>query len=68
MINTANKLKTLTVHVYKSAGSWRWRLKSANGRIVADSAEAYVTKRGADRAAGVLSNALIVIAENTRKH
>jgi uncharacterized protein YegP (UPF0339 family) len=29
-------------HVYKdNAGEWRWHLKAANGRIVADSGEGY---------------------------
>ncbi len=27
-----------------AAGYWRWRLKAANGKIVADSGEGYVTK------------------------
>ncbi|MCK0141329.1 DUF1508 domain-containing protein [Aliiroseovarius sp. F20344] len=31
--------------VYKDfAGDWRWRLKSSNGNIVADSAEGYRNK------------------------
>jgi uncharacterized protein YegP (UPF0339 family) len=27
-----------------SAGGWRWRLRSQNGNVVADSAEAYVRR------------------------
>lgn len=37
--------------VYKdTAGQWRWRLRSRNGRVVADSAEGYASKRNARRA------------------
>jgi uncharacterized protein YegP (UPF0339 family) len=33
-------------HIYKdSSGEWRWRLKAANGNIVADSAEGYSSKQ-----------------------
>jgi uncharacterized protein YegP (UPF0339 family) len=28
--------------VYRSKNGWRWRAKARNGKIVADSAEAYV--------------------------
>lgn len=38
-------------HFYRdAAGEWRWRLKARNGRIVADSAEGYTRKDGAERA------------------
>lgn len=33
-----------------TSGDWRWRLRAANGRIVADSAEGYASKRNAKRA------------------
>lgn len=33
-----------------AAGNWRWRLRSANGRIVAVSAEGFACKRNAGRA------------------
>lgn len=37
--------------IYKDArGEWRWRLKSANNRTVADSAEGYKTRYGAEHA------------------
>jgi uncharacterized protein YegP (UPF0339 family) len=42
------------IHVYKGAGGrqrWRWRVVAANGRVVADSGEAYLTKWNAKRAA-----------------
>ena len=32
--------------LYKDGNNqWRWRLKAANGRIIADSAEAYVNRQ-----------------------
>jgi len=32
-------------HVYKDdAGEWRWRLKAANGKVLADSGEGYSSK------------------------
>lgn len=34
-----------------SAGEWRWRLKAANNETIADSAEGYETRGGAERAA-----------------
>lgn len=37
-----------------TAGQWRWRLLAANGRVIADSAEAYTRKSDACRAVGVL--------------
>lgn len=44
---------------YKDAkGEYRWRLRAANGLIVADSAEGYVKKANATRAA-VLIRSLI---------
>ena len=33
--------------VYQARDGYRWRLWSANGRIVAESGEAYVTQQGA---------------------
>ena len=35
----------MTYEYYKDhKGEWRWRLKAANGRIIADSAESYKEK------------------------
>lgn len=31
-------------------GQWRWRLRAANGRIIADSGEAYSSRSGCRRA------------------
>ena len=37
--------------VYRDkSGDWRWRLRAANGRIVADSAEGYASRRNLYRA------------------
>lgn len=40
-------------YVYRdAAGEWRWRLRSSgNRKIIADSAESYVSKGGAEDAA-----------------
>lgn len=36
----------MTYVYYKDAkGEWRWRLKAANGRIIADSGEGYSTEQ-----------------------
>ena len=33
-------------HVYKdSSGEWRWRLRAANGNVLADSGEGYSSKQ-----------------------
>lgn len=37
-------------HIYKARDGWRWRLVARNGRIIADSGEAYTRKRAADNA------------------
>ena len=55
------KFKTYTITVYKAADGWRWRMKAANGRSVADSGEAYSTKRGAERAAYAVVDAEIIV-------
>lgn len=36
--------------VYKAKDGWRWRLVAANGRVVADSGEAYTRKHDAEKA------------------
>lgn len=32
-----------------NAGEWRWRLVASNDEIIADSAEGYASKQGAER-------------------
>lgn len=59
------------LHVYQSSSSpyepepdWRWRLKSPNGRIIADSGEGYSSKGNAMKAAQRLVDATIVIVQD----
>jgi uncharacterized protein YegP (UPF0339 family) len=41
-----------TIQTYRDrTGEYRWRMRAKNGRIIADGAEGYKTKRGARRAA-----------------
>lgn len=47
--------------VYRSPDGWRWRLQAKNGKIVADSGEAYARKRNAEKAALALAAARIVV-------
>jgi hypothetical protein len=54
-------MKPLTLTVYQARDGWRWRLKAANGRIVADSGEAYSTKANARRASKRLLAPVIVV-------
>lgn len=45
-------MKQPTITVYRdSAGQWRWRLQTANSRVIADSSEGYASRRNAIRAA-----------------
>lgn len=37
--------------VYEGRDGWRWQLKAANGKIIADSGEAYSSEYNAVRAA-----------------
>ena len=47
----------MTFNVYKDrAGEYRWRLKSPNGRIVADSAEGYINKADAIHGIGLVKS------------
>jgi uncharacterized protein YegP (UPF0339 family) len=41
----------MKLRIYEDkSGEWRWRLRAANGRTIADSGEGYKTKRGVIRA------------------
>lgn len=53
----------LFVTTYQSKDGWRWRLKARNGRIVADSGEAYASRPNALRAARRLCCAVIFMGE-----
>ena len=43
-----------------TAGGWRWKLQSRNGRVIADSGEAYTERRHAVRAVAALRKAVAV--------
>ena len=48
----------MKIQIYKDKrGEWRWRIKTKNGRVIADSAEGYKRKSGAARAAYRLCDA-----------
>ena len=44
------RFTTTTFRIYRARDGWRWRAVRANGRIVADSGEAYTRKASARRA------------------
>ena len=56
-------MKTPLFEVYPAKDGWRWRLRAANGRIVA-TGEAHTRKADAVRAAAALSG----LAELASKH
>ena len=46
-----------TFTIYKDrSGDYRWRFKSSNGRIIADSAEGYETKRACERGIAIVKS------------
>ena len=47
-------MKQARFEVYKAKDGWRWALKAKNGRIVADSGEAYTRKDSALEAVRVI--------------
>ncbi|MBP9952705.1 MAG: DUF1508 domain-containing protein [Cypionkella sp.] len=48
----------MTFHLYKDGiGQWRWRLKAANNKIVADSAEGYWNKADAEHGINLVKGA-----------
>lgn len=48
--------RTPTFYVYKDdAGELRWRLRSTNGKVIADSGEGYKTNRALNRAIEIVS-------------
>ena len=54
--------------IYQDAcGEWRWRLKSSNGRIVADSGEGYKTRSGAQMSVDRLIRADLLAMAKDRK-
>ena len=52
-------MNTPHFEIYRDTpGDWHWRLRAANGRIVADSAEAYASRRNVLRSMGGLYDAV----------
>lgn len=51
---------TYTLEHYEAKDGWRWRMKAANGEIVADSAEAYDSESNVKRAMESIAGALLV--------
>lgn len=49
------RMKRSQIRVYQARDGYRWSLIASNGRIVADSGEAYVHRANATRAARALS-------------
>lgn len=43
------------ITIYQARDGWRWHLRATNGRIVAESGEAYSTRNKAARAAHALA-------------
>ncbi len=47
----------MTYYKYQDANKqWRWRLKAANGRIIANSGEGYVNESDCDSAITLVKN------------
>ena len=49
--------------VYQAADGFRWRLKSSNGNIIADSGEAYTRRAGAQRAVKRMKQVIALLSE-----
>ena len=48
-------------HVYKDhKGEWRWRLKAANGKVLADSGEGYNSKQACKAGIELVKTASVV--------
>ena len=58
-------MKAPRFQVYQARDGWRWRLKAANGRIIADSGEAYTRKRDADRAVATVQDVVVRLKAKT---
>jgi uncharacterized protein len=56
----ARRVKAPKLEFYRDdIGDHRWRVRAANGRIVADSAEGYRKRADCDRGAGITAQAII---------
>lgn len=45
--------------IYRAKDGWRWRLQASNGRVIADSGEAYTRRRDCRRAVRTVTAAVI---------
>lgn len=45
------------------SGQWRWRLLAANGKVIADSGEAYTRKRDCERAVLLVVEGVAILAD-----
>jgi len=48
----------ITIKFRSAKDGWRWRARAANGRIIAESGEAYEEKRGAEHGVSVLLDSI----------
>ena len=54
--------------VYRSKDGWRWRLIAANGRIIAESGEAYTRERDAHRAVQMVQDTISSLSALKRRN
>lgn len=47
----------VAITIYRASDGWRWRARTRNGRIIADSGEAYVSKSNAENGITALAEA-----------
>lgn len=58
-------MATVGFHIYQDKkGLWRWRFKSANGKIMADSGEGYHSKGNAQRALNRFRDILLMVGDS----
>jgi len=63
------RIKTY-IKIYKDRDGWRWRMQAANGKIIADSGEAYTRARSCRRAAArmmAIVTTHIVVRDSTKR-
>lgn len=51
----------MKLRVYRAADGWRWRLKARNGRIIADSGEAYTRRSDCVKVARKIASGPITV-------
>jgi len=49
----------MKIHIYKAKDGWRWRAVARNGKITADSGEAYTRDFDAKRARSAFVRAIV---------